>query len=94
MTTRELIDRYVHTDQRRDARVAAMILRADPDYAGDQEVGEWLRRIGASTIRKETVEGWLEQANVNPWRPVSKMKDHQRAAVAAELDKFAKGAGE
>ena len=94
MTPHALIKRYLREDLRRDAKVAAVILRACPDFVTDvrdERIDEFLSRIGAGTIRDETVLGWLERAGVNGARPVSTLKPWMRYALADQLEAFAKG---
>lgn len=91
MSPQELVERYIRTDQRRDAKVAAMILRACPEFIGDEKIDSFLGRIGAGTIRQETVLAWTETARVNGSRPASRLTVWQRNALAAELEKFAEG---
>jgi len=94
MSPRALIKRYLREDLRRDAKVAAVILRACPEFitdVRDERIGDFLGRVGAGTIRDDTVLGWLERAKVNGARPVSTLKPWMRYALADELDAFAKG---
>lgn len=69
-----------------DARLAAMIILAEPERIGDEAVGDFLMRI--KCIERETVEQWLLAAGINPWRRGRKLTDDQRHRLARELTAF------
>lgn len=88
---RAVINSRILRDLRESAVTAAGILTYTPDIAGDEKVGDWLRRLGHGTIREETVLHWLEAAATNPWRPVNALSVRQRWSLAEQLRQFAKG---
>src|SRR6185312_11428047 len=88
---RDVITSRIFRDLRESALTAAGILTYVPDIAGDEKVGDWLRRLGHGTVREDAVLAWLEAAAINPWRPVSKLSLRQRFALAEQLRRFAKG---
>lgn len=88
---RDVINGRILRDLRESALTAAGILTYTPDIAGDEKIGDWLRRLGHGTVREESVLAWLEAACVNPWRPVSKLGLRQRWSLAEQLRRFAKG---
>ena len=94
MTAQVLVSNYLRRSLKQDAKVAAFILRACPEFVTDvrdERIADFLCRIGAGTIRDETVLGWLERSKVNGARPVSALSSWQRNSLALELQRFAEG---
>lgn len=92
MSPETLVSSYLRRSLSQDAKVAAVILRTCPEFitdVRDERIGDFLGRIGAGTVRDETVLGWLERAKVNGARPVSTLGVRQRYWLAAELSRFA-----
>jgi hypothetical protein len=69
-----------------DARLAAMIILAEPERIGEEAIGEFLMRI--KCIERDQVEQWLAAAGINPWRRGRKLTDDQRQRLARELTDF------
>jgi hypothetical protein len=69
-----------------DARLAGMIIYAEPEAIGDEAIGDFLMRI--KCIRRETVYSWLEHAGVNPWRAGNQLSAQQRGSLARQLTDF------
>jgi hypothetical protein len=82
----EIIDRALLRSMRSDARLAAMIILAEPSRIGDEPIYEFLMHI--KCIRRETVKGWLDAARVNPLRPGRELTSDQRRAIARQLTDF------
>lgn len=74
--------------RRSDARLAAMIILAEPSRIGDQPIGEFLMRIHG--VERDRVAQWLREADVHPWRPGNCLADDQRSRLVRILSKFAK----
>lgn len=95
MSPQLLAERYVRSRLTQDAKVAAVILRACPEFIWndrpEETVDNYLRRLGCGTIRHEAVLAITETASVNGSRLISSLKVWQRHALADQLDAFAKG---
>lgn len=96
MTPQVIVTSYLKRRLRDDARVAALILRAWPEFIVDRGLGgnpaetveSYLRRMGAGTIRHETVLR-LEGA-LNGSRLMSGLDVEERAGLATRLERFAR----
>lgn len=86
MSPTEIIRRELQRSMRDDARIAAMILLAEPERIGEERIGDFLLRI--KCIEFDTVYEWLERAGVNPWRAGNKLSTEQRRRLARELTDF------
>ena len=93
MSPQALINSYLKRSLKQDAKVAAVILRACPEFVGDEKVDTWLSRMGCGTIHPDAVLQLTEQAKVNGSRPVSRLKVWQRHALAQQLERFAQELG-
>lgn len=73
------------------ARLAAMILYAEPERIGDQAIGDFLLQV--PYLKREVAEEWLRRAGVNPWRSADKLKSWERRTLAEILVQYSKGTG-
>jgi hypothetical protein len=83
---RKAIKKELARAMRSDARLAAMIIIAEPERIGNDRIGEWLLRIRC--VEFETVQGWLQHAGVNPWRTGYQLAPRHRGALARQLIAF------
>ena len=90
MSPELVIRQRVREHLREEAKTAAAILRYCPEFAAEEEIGPWLRRIGAGTVRASVVRGWLCEARVDAFRPVGEMSVWQRQKLSSLLVQFAK----
>lgn len=89
---RKAIHEELRRGMRSDARLAAMIIVADPGRIGEERIGEFLLRI--KCIEFETVQEWLQHAGVNPWRTGFQLTNEHRGALARQLIAFWKSGDE
>lgn len=85
MSPAQIIDRELSRGMRADAKLAALIVYAEPSRI-QEPIGEFLMRI--KCIRRETVAAWLDTAKINPWRSGDNLSREQRAALARLLTDF------
>ena len=85
----ERIKAQMRQYRREGARLSAMIILAEPQRIGEQTVGDYLMQI--PYMRRETVSGWLRHAGINPWRPCSQLRSHERRLIAGQLVNYSKG---
>jgi hypothetical protein len=89
--TTELIRRQLPSLLRKgmydDARLAGMIVLAEPERIGDEAVGDFLMRTIVE-IDRDTVAGWLAVAAINPWRRGRNLTGDQRDRLGRELIAF------
>ena len=101
MTPTTLVERYLQTRLRQDAKVAALILRAWPDFkdrpargggkVGDKKVDDWLATMACGEVSDETVLALTESVPVNGSRTLRSMQPWQRDRLAAHLEALARG---
>lgn len=83
---RQHLPRLLRKGMYDDVRLAMMILLAEPERIGSEDIGSFLLRI--KCIERSTVYGWLERAGVNPWRAGNELSGAQRDRLASELMAF------
>jgi hypothetical protein len=84
---RKAIKEELARAMRSDARLAAMIIVAEPERIGHKPVGDFL--LGTiKCVEFETVQGWLQDAGVNPWRTGYQLAPEHRGALACRLIEF------
>lgn len=71
------------------ARLAAMILLAEPERIGDQAIGDFILQV--PYLKRDRAEEWLRRAGINPWRPANKLKSYERKMLAGILVQYSKG---
>ena len=95
MTPQTLVNAYLRRDLSQDARMAAIILRDLPQFVvdgrSDETVESYLCRIGAGTIRRETV--LKLEGELNGSRLISSLEGEERFTLAARLETFARRLG-
>jgi len=69
-------------------RHAARTLYRDPAWIGHIKTGDWLLRI--HYLEEDVVNRWLEDAAINPWRPVCELRPDQRDRLIRLMLAYAK----
>lgn len=72
--------------RREGAKLAAMILIAEPERIGDQAVWDFLNQI--QYIRRATVAQWLRQADIHPCVSVSEIHADKLKLLAGALYRY------
>lgn len=94
MSPQILVDRYLEKRLREDARVAAFILRAWPEFSerlGHRKVDAWLSQMACGEVSPETVLALTETVPVNGSRTLGSMQGWQKDRLAGHLDLIARG---
>jgi hypothetical protein len=93
MSPQMIVSSYLRKRLRDDAKVAALILRAWPEFSstvGHYKVDVWLSRMGCGEISEDTVLAITEAVPVNGSRTLASMRPWQRDRLAAHLEALAR----
>lgn len=82
----ERIREQMRAYRREGAKLAAMILLAEPHRAGDEAIWDFLNRV--QYIRRATVAEWLQAADIHPCSAVSEIKRSKLERLAAVLYRY------
>lgn len=85
----ERIKRQMRAFRLEGAKLAAMILLAEPERIGEQTIGDFVMQI--PYLRREKALEFLRLADVHPWREATRVGPERRRRLAGILYRYSQG---